>query len=57
MPYPNKYYGIIDNPIVKSPFDQGDGGSGGVTPSNSFLLLDGTNFLLLDGTDLLLLEA
>jgi hypothetical protein len=50
----DKYFGIIDNPIVKTPYNNGSGG--GIVPSNSFLLLDGEPFSLLDNTFFLLLE-
>lgn len=54
LPNPNTW-GIVENPLVFSPFMDGEGGGGGAMPSNAFLLLDGTLFKLLDGTNFLLL--
>lgn len=53
LPNPNTW-GIFENPLIFSPFVDGDGG-GGFMPGNAFLLLDGTLFKLLDGTNFLLL--
>jgi len=45
-------YGIVENPLVFTPFAYGTGGDVPV-PNNAFLLLDGSLFKLLDGSDLL----
>ena len=49
MPWPDKYYGIIENPLLVSPFIANNDIEGMGPISNDFLLLDGQNFLLLDG--------
>lgn len=54
MPFPNQYFGIIDNPLIETPFISGNGGGGVPVPSDRFLLSDGSSFLLSDGTNLLL---
>jgi hypothetical protein len=54
LPSPNGY-GIIDNPLVFTPFTEGYEPSPTPFPSNVFLLLNGGNFLLLNGGNLLLL--
>lgn len=56
--YSNKIaYGVVDNPIIDSPYiQQFDIGFSSPPPTEDFfLLLDGTNFLLLDGENLTLL--
>lgn len=47
-------YGIVDNPLVFSVYGESDG-SGGFTPMDAFLLLNGNNFALLNGEFFLLL--
>lgn len=56
FPNPNKF-GIVDNPLIFTPFVAGNGSdSGGGIPSDAFMLLDGTPFLLLNGEFFVLLE-
>lgn len=55
FPTPNGY-GIIQNPLIISPFVSGMGGGGGIFPGNGFLLMDGTSFLLMDGSFFLLMN-
>lgn len=61
MAFPNvKNFGIVDNPLIDSPFIISDeNGSGGVPPlpRNRFLLMTGASFLLMTGADLLLMET
>ena len=48
-------FGLVENPIIYSPFVMNNyPGSSAGSPS-SFLLMDNTNFLLMDGTQLLLM--
>lgn len=54
MPFPNQYYGLVDNPLIVSPYFNNDNNETSFE-DNLFLLLDGSDFLLLDGTDFLLL--
>ncbi len=54
LPNPNTF-GIVENPLVYSPYVENDFGPG-VFAGNDFMLLDNTPFLLLDGGNLLLLE-
>ena len=56
MPFPSpRNFGIVDNPLVDSPFVESEQIGGGVpVPSNRFLLSDGSSFLLSDGSFLLL---
>lgn len=55
MSYPNLIgYGIVDNPLVDSPFDDGQGGDFPFG-NNDFLLMDFELFKLMDGEQLLLL--
>ena len=51
-------FGIVNNPLLDSPFTSNNDQGNNVPPqpSNRFLLLSGGNFLLLGGGDLLLLE-
>lgn len=51
MGWPNKDYGIKNNPLVISPYvsDTSDNGSDPPPDNIKFLLLDGDNFFLLDG--------
>ena len=59
MPWPRlKDFGIVENPLVYSPFEENDSpGDGGVPAFNDFLLLSGGNFILLNGDNLELLGA
>ncbi len=52
-PKPGKF-GIVENPLVQSPFDSGNSGDD-IFVHNEFLLMDGEFFLLMDGTHLLLM--
>jgi len=57
MPWPTPaYYGVVDNPLIDSPFLSSSEikGSAPPPPSNRFLLSDGSSFLLSDGTNFLL---
>ncbi len=54
MPFPNKKFGIIDNPLIFSVFSGNNDGESEFS-DNEFLLLDGEFFMLLDGTHFLLL--
>lgn len=58
MPYPNTgRFGIIENPLLFTPFVEDNTEGGGEFSDNDFLLLDGEFFLLLDGTHFLLLGS
>jgi hypothetical protein len=50
-------FGPQYNILVDSPFVKGDSNQPSPTPSNAFLLLDGTDLMLLDATDFLLLGS
>lgn len=55
MPLPQPgTFGIVDNPLVYSPFSANKF-DGGVFSIQDFLLMDGTPFLLMDGTNFLLM--
>jgi hypothetical protein len=55
MPFPRPgTFGIVENPLIFTPFSQGNSSSGGIT-DNDFLLMDGEFFLLMDGTHFLLM--
>lgn len=57
MSFPNpNTFGIVDNPLVFSPYSENNF-DGGVFANNDFLLLDGDQFMLLDGDSFLLLES
>lgn len=49
MPWPDKDFGIKDNPITVSPYVAGNDESSLGPTSNNFRLLDGENFMLLNG--------
>jgi hypothetical protein len=51
-PGPNTF-GIVDNPLVYSPFSQGYN-QPSMFSAHDFLLMDGEYFLLMDGTHFLL---
>lgn len=59
MPWPRlKDFGIVENPLIYSPFEENNSpGDGGVPAINDFLLLNGFPFLLLNGENLALLGA
>jgi hypothetical protein len=60
MPWPRlKDFGIVDNPLIYSPFEENNApDSGGGPPAfNDFLLLNSFPFLLLNGNNLTLLGA
>jgi hypothetical protein len=57
MPFPTPNgYGIIDNPLIFSPFTQG-AGSGGSTSNLDMLFMDGQHWLLMDGEQLLSMNS
>jgi len=49
MPFPNKYFGIIENPLIFSPFVTGNDPNSLGPINNDFILLDGDQFKLLSG--------
>lgn len=51
------FMGVTENPIVESIYFDSNDQEANISPSNSFLLLDGGDFLLLDGDYFTLLEA
>lgn len=54
MPFPSpNSYGIVDNPLVYTPFFENNF-DGGIFNILNFLLMDNTPFLLMDGTNFLL---
>ena len=57
MAFPNiKNFGIVENPLIDSPFVQTNENGGNSPPpaGNLFLLSDGSDLLLSDGSKLLL---
>lgn len=56
MPWPDKDFGIKDNPITVSPYVAGNDESSLGPLSDAFLLLDGEHFKLLDGEQFDLLQ-
>lgn len=57
MPWPRTGgFGLVDNPLIDSPFEENNApDDGGVPAINEFLLLNGFPFLLLNGNHLSLL--
>lgn len=57
MPFPKVgVFGIVENPLVFTPFGENNSPSG-MTVGNNFLLMYGEFFLLMDGTHLLLMGS
>lgn len=48
-------FGIVDNPLIDSPFVSNNDEESGGFANNDFLLMDGEFFNLMDGTHLLLM--
>jgi len=59
MPWPRtSSFGLVDNPLIYSPFEENNApDDGGVPAFNDFLLLSGIPFLLLNGNNLTLLGS
>lgn len=48
-------FGIVENPLIDSPFDSNNDPESGSFGANLFLLMDGQHFLLMNGEQLLLM--
>lgn len=59
MSYPSvATFGIVENPLIYTPFAEGNSPStGGVPPHSAFILMDGELFGLMAGGDFLIMGS